>query len=70
MVKALQDAIRRAEELPETEQEALAAILQAEMADEARWQRRFAETPSTIEALVRRAKKQFADGQFEEHLPA
>ncbi|MFI5386191.1 MAG: hypothetical protein ACHQ50_08735 [Fimbriimonadales bacterium] len=47
------------------EQEALAAILEAEIADEAAWQKRFAETPGTIGKLVERAKRQYRRGEFE-----
>ena len=64
MVKALEDAIRRAKSLPEAEQEALAAIIQAELADEVAWQKRFAETPATLEKLVARAKEQYRKGEF------
>ena len=53
-----------AKALPKAEQEALAAIIQAELADEAAWQKRFAETTSTLEKLVSRAKEQFRKGEY------
>lgn len=64
MVKALEDAIRKAKALPEPEQEALAAIIQAEIADEAAWQNRFSGTTSTLDKLVERAKGQYRKGEY------
>ncbi len=64
MVKALEDAIKRARALPPKEQEALAAIIQAELADEAAWQKRFAATAKTLDKLVARAKQQYRKGEF------
>lgn len=64
MVRALQDIVRRAESLPEAEQEAIAAIIKAEIEDEEAWQKRFASTGTTLEKLVGRAKKQYAAGEY------
>ncbi|MBV6489771.1 MAG: hypothetical protein IT202_06795 [Fimbriimonadaceae bacterium] len=66
MVKALEDAIKKAQALPEVEQEALAAIIQAEITDEKAWQKRFAETKPTLDKLVDRAKEQYRKGEFGE----
>jgi uncharacterized membrane protein len=64
MVKALEEAIKRAKKLPADELEALAAIMQAEIADEAAWQKRFDETKPTLEKLVARAKEQYRKGEY------
>ena len=66
MVRALQDIVRRVESLPEAEQEAIAAIIQAEIEDEAAWQTRFTATPATLEKLVDRAKKQYVSGAYDD----
>ena len=57
MVRTLLDIVRRAESLPEAEQEAIAAIIKAEIEDEEAWQQRFASTSTTLEKLVSPAKK-------------
>ena len=64
MVKALKEAIRRARSLSDAEQETLAAIIQAEIEDEAAWQKRFSETTSTLDKLVERAKRQYREGEY------
>ena len=64
MVKALQEVMRKAETLSDAEQEAIAAIIQAEIEDEAAWQKRFADTSSTIGKLVERAKEQYGRGEY------
>ncbi|MBA3725440.1 MAG: hypothetical protein H0W86_03070 [Armatimonadetes bacterium] len=64
MIRALQDMIRRAETLSEAEQESIAAIINAEIDDEDAWQERFGGSSTTLQKLVDRAKKQYADGEY------
>jgi len=68
MVNSLKIAIERAESLSERDQEALAAIIEAEISDEARWQSRFAETPATLNKIAERAKRQYDAGQCGDQL--
>jgi len=62
MVKQLEVAINKAAELSEREQEVLAAIIEAELADEERWQKRFDETPDTLGRIAERARRQYDAG--------
>lgn len=52
MTKALQEAFEAASRLPDDEQEAIAAVLRDELADEHRWSRSFA---GSQDALLRLA---------------
>ncbi len=62
MTSKLQDILRRVEQMPEEEQNFLAAVMEEEIADEQRWQLRFAATPSVLESIQERAKRQFHQG--------
>lgn len=59
MTKALQDAFKEAEKLPEAEQEQLAAAIRAELEAEAVWESRLAASTKALEA--------FADEALAEH---
>ena len=52
MTKALQDVFKEAEELPEAEQEQLAAVIRAELQAEAVWEGRLAASTGALEALA------------------
>lgn len=58
--------IERVSGLPEEEQKELAAIIEAELADEARWDRRFTQTPDTLAKIAERAKLQYEQSLCEE----
>ena len=62
MVKQLEQAMRKAETLSDRDQRTIAAIIEAELADEERWKQRFEETPSTLAEIAKRAKRQYDDG--------
>jgi hypothetical protein len=49
--------MNRIEQMPEEDQEFVAALLEAELADEARWQKRFAKTPEVLEKLAAEARR-------------
>ena len=55
-----------ASKLSEEEQEFLAARLEEELADEQRWQKRFAETPHVLEKLAAEAREAHAKGLTKE----
>ena len=61
MTSRLQDLLKRVEQMPEEEQDFLAAVMEEELADEQRWHERFAATPNVLEKLQERAKRQFRD---------
>ena len=66
MIKQLEQAIRKAEMLPEEDQEAIAALIEAELADDAKWEKRFSETEGTLLKIAERAKRQYEQGLCEE----
>ncbi len=62
MVEQLQRVFERVGNLSEEEQKELAAIIETELADEARWDLRFAQTPDTLSKIAERAKRQYEQG--------
>ena len=60
MSQLMEQAIQKARELPEPEQEALASIMLQEMESERRWDELFAR-PESAELLSRMADKALAD---------
>ena len=63
MTKLLKKAFERASGLPEEEQDALAAILLEEMADEQRWAKAFEGSKMALDKLAQEALKELQDGQ-------
>jgi len=63
MTKLLKDAFDRASRLPEAEQDALAAILIAEMEDEKRWQEAFRRGEAKLTQLGEEALEEFRAGR-------
>jgi hypothetical protein len=66
MVKALQEAVDKVQRLPDAQQETLASIIEAEIADEEKWEARFASSPGTLLKIAERAKRQYEQGLCEE----
>ena len=63
MSKLLDRAIEEARKLPPEEQDALGAIMLEEIADEARWAKKFAETQDVLEKLADEALADLKAGQ-------
>ena len=63
MTKILDKAIEEARKLPPEEQDALGAIILEEIADEARWARKFAETQDVLEKLADEAIAELKAGR-------
>jgi hypothetical protein len=63
MTKLLQEAFRRASELPETDQDTLAKWLLKELESEREWDRAFAESQDVLSQLADEALKAHAKGQ-------
>jgi hypothetical protein len=66
MTKMLEDAIAKARELPETEQNAIAQIVLDEIASERRWDELFSKTPEKLRTLDDRAWAEHENGESEE----
>lgn len=63
MSKTLSEVFHEAESLPEGEQEALAAWIRAELAEERRWARAFAQSPDALASLAAEALAEYKSGQ-------
>ena len=55
MTKLLEQAIARVMQLPETEQDAIAAFILEELEDEARWDRAFSQSQDMLAKLAAEA---------------
>jgi hypothetical protein len=62
MTTMLKDALARVSKLPEEEQDALAAILMAEMESEARWKEAFESSQDSLAELAREATAEYKAG--------
>ncbi len=63
MTNLLKEAFDRASKLPETEQDALAALLLAEMEDDRRWREAFKRGEAKLTELAEEALEEFRAGQ-------
>ncbi len=63
MTKLLKEAFELASQLPEAEQDALAALLLAEMEDEKRWQEAFRRGEPKLTELAEEALEEFRAGR-------
>lgn len=63
MSKLLEDAVAEVRKLPDVEQEAIAALILAEIEDEHRWEESFARSPDKLKALADRAAEQVRAGR-------
>jgi hypothetical protein len=65
MTQALSAAVATAAQLPEEEQDALAAILLEEMESEERWSALFADSPNLLERMAKEAIQDFQAGRVQ-----
>jgi hypothetical protein len=65
MTQALSAAVATAAQLSEEEQDALAAILLAEMESEERWNALFADSPNLLERMANEAIQDFQAGRVQ-----
>ncbi len=63
MTKLLKEALAKLSKLPPEQQDELAAWLLAEMEDEARWAKSFAESQDALEKLAGEALEEFRRGE-------
>lgn len=63
MSQMLDDAVAEVRKLPDAEQDAIAAIILAEIEDERLWEETFARSPDTLMALAAKAAVQVQAGQ-------
>ncbi len=65
MTQALSAAVATAAQLPEEEQDALAAILLEEMKSEERWSSLFADSQTVLERMANEAIQDFQAGRVQ-----
>ena len=63
MTKALQDAFKEAEKLPEAEQDQLAAAIRAEIESERAWEASLAASPAALASLADEALDEHRSGR-------
>ena len=63
MSKLLEETVAEVRKLPDVEQEAIAALILAEIEDEHRWEKSFARSPDKLKALADRAAEQVQAGR-------
>ena len=59
----LEQAVAEARKLPDAEQDAIAALILEEIADERRWEEALARAPGKLAALAARAEEQVRAGR-------
>jgi len=66
MTKLLEQAIAKVMQLPETEQDAIAAFILEELEDEARWDRAFSQSQNMLAKLAAEALAEDQAGKTQE----
>lgn len=69
MTRLLEKALERVRQLPETEQDAIAALIMDELEEENRWDEAFAKSPETLAKLLAEAKADERAGRTEPGIP-
>ena len=64
MSPLLDKAVAEVRELPDEEQDAIAAIILQEIEDDRRWDESLAKSPGKLAALAARAKEHVRNGRF------
>jgi hypothetical protein len=63
MTKAFEEAVEAARKLPDAQQDALAALMLAEIRDEEKWAEAFANSHEALEILAREARAEYRAGK-------
>jgi hypothetical protein len=66
MTQLLQQALEAIRNLPDSEQDAIAAIILAEIEDERRWDSAFAQSQDKLASLANRAREEIRTGRVRE----
>jgi hypothetical protein len=65
MTKLLEKAVAAVSDLPEKEQDAIAALILEELADEERWAQSFAVSQRQLSTLAKEALEEYRSGRTE-----
>lgn len=63
MTQMLEQALAQVQQLPQTEQDAIAALILEELADERRWDKAFAKSQDQLARLAARAREEIRAGR-------
>ena len=63
MTQLLEQALAQVQQLPQTEQDAIAALILEELADERRWDEAFAKSQDQLARLAARAREEIRAGR-------
>ena len=63
MTHLLQEALAQVQGLPDAEQDAIAALILEELADERRWDQAFAQSQEQLAQLADRVRQDIRDGR-------
>ncbi|HUE70949.1 MAG TPA: hypothetical protein VMP01_08665 [Pirellulaceae bacterium] len=66
MTQLLQQAIGEIQKLPDAEQDAIAAVILAELDDEKRWDEQFARSQSQLAKLAEKVREDIRAGRVQE----
>jgi hypothetical protein len=66
MTNLLQQAIFELQKLPDTQQDAMASIILDELADEAKWSSKFAESQDKLAAWANKVRGDIDAGRFQD----
>ena len=66
MTQLLEQALAELEKLPKPEQDAIAALILEEIADERRWDDAFARSQDRLAELARKVREDIQDGRVRE----
>jgi hypothetical protein len=66
MTQLLEQAIEQIKKLPSTEQDAIAAIILDEIADERRWEGAFSRSQPQLERLAEKAREDIRAGRIQD----
>lgn len=66
MTDLLQQALLEVQKLSDRDQDAIAALILDELADETRWEEAFSRSPTKLAKLVQRANDDIAAGRVEQ----
>ncbi len=66
MTKLLEQAVKKAKNLPDSEQDAIASIILEELEDEAKWEKRVSDSKSSLARLASEAMEEERRGETKE----
>lgn len=69
MTQLLQQAMAQIQKLPASEQDAIAALILEEIADEQRWDEAFARSQDQLGRLAAKVRKDIAEGRIKRDAP-